>query len=67
MEKISHEINGKWVDHSHAPEYEIQENRILIALPSRKLELFLGLLNLLEGPIYALYVLHVSRGEAEVD
>lgn len=66
MEKISHEINGAWVDHSHTPVYERQENRISIAWPPEKIDLFVALLNLLQEPLHILYVLHTSRGEAEV-
>jgi hypothetical protein len=66
MEKLSYEINGEWVDHSHTSVYERQENRISIAWPSGEVELFLTLLNLLQEPLHILYVLHTSRGEAEV-
>src|SRR4051812_20738574 len=66
MEKLSYELNGEWVDYSHQAEYETQENPIALGLSSGGIHLISNLVNVLEGPLHILYVLHTSRGEGEL-
>jgi hypothetical protein len=65
MEKLSHQVNSEWVDYSHKPEYQVQQNRLEIGLQAGKASVVAGLVNLMEEPLFILYVLHTSRGEGQ--
>ena len=69
MYRLGHMVNEQWVEHSHQPVFRLPPakapgQRIVAGVPGP--EVFLRLSRCLEEPLYLLYVLHTSRGEADV-
>ncbi len=70
MHKLSHQVAGEWVPHSHQPNFSLisKDNvapKIVAGIPSGDPALFARLVECLEPPYFLLYVLHTPRGEAE--
>jgi len=69
--KLFHRPGARWVSHSHAPMFAIETtsagtDRLVAGLPAREARrLFAALAELIEPPLWMLYVLHTPRGEGE--
>lgn len=64
MYKISHQVNGQWVEFVHPPVYEVSDS-VRAGVPCGDPLVFLRMVECLEPPYFLLYVLHTPRGEAE--
>lgn len=64
MFKLSHQVDGEWVEHRHLPVYEVGD-RVLAGVPGGDANVFKQLVECLEPPYLLLYVLHTPRGEAD--
>lgn len=70
MSKLSHLVDDEWVAHRHPPVFcEPAEDdpyrRVVATVPGSDPDVFLQLASCLTAPLYLLYVLHASRGEAQ--
>lgn len=63
MHKLSALREGEWIEHSHAPTFVRENDRVVAAVPHGDVEIFSRLLTSLEPPYFLLYVLHTPRGE----
>jgi hypothetical protein len=70
MYKLGYLKDGEWLEHSHRPEFSLPAagaiQRVQAAAPASDPRVFLALAECLEGPLKLLYVLHTSRGEADL-
>lgn len=69
MFKLSHNVDGRWIEHSHSPLFSIGSNgrtdRLCAGVPAGDPAPFERLVLSLEEPYSLLYVLHTPRGEGE--
>jgi hypothetical protein len=69
MYKLSHLIDGRWVEHSSSAVYSIDAIGAVPCLkagvPSGDPAVFEQLVLVMEAPYFVLYVLHTPRGEGE--
>lgn len=65
MCKLSHLVENEWVEHSFAPIFALEENRIAGGVPGGDASIFETLVMCLSEPILVLYILHTPRGEAD--
>lgn len=64
MHKLSHLVGNDWVEHSFAPVFAIENERISGGVPAGNAAIFESLVTCMSEPIALLYVLHTPRGEA---
>lgn len=70
MHKLSAQIGGDWVEHTHDPVFRVEgggetPRRLVVGVPKGDSAIFRALSNLLTPPYFLLYVLHTSRGEGQ--
>ncbi len=68
--KLSHMVNGEWVEHSFPPAFALQvmpygPRRLVAGVPGGDPVVFDKLIGCLTGPFFVLYILHTPRGEGE--
>lgn len=68
MHKLDWRIAEEWKPHSHAPHFDIDRLssgtlRLVAGVPGGDSAVLLKLIECLEAPFFALYVLHTPRGE----
>lgn len=68
MHKLSHQLDGQWVEHSFAPIFMEQtiktgNTRLVVGVPSKNAKIFTHLVDSLAPPYLLLYVLHTPRSE----
>jgi hypothetical protein len=64
MHKLSHLVGNEWIEHSFAPVYTLENERITGGVPGGDASIFETLVTCLSEPIFVLYILHTPRGEA---
>jgi len=65
MHKLSALRDGNWVEHSFAPVFAQNSQRIIAGVPGGDPVIFEQLVSQLEYPCSLLYVLHTPRGEGQ--
>lgn len=66
LHRLSHRVDDAWVAHAHPAVFLRDEQRIVATAPDGGPAVFARLVSALAPPCHLLYVLHTSRGEAEV-
>jgi hypothetical protein len=64
MHKLSYLVGSEWIEHSFAPVFALEEERITGGVPGGDASVFETLVMCLSEPIFVLYILHTPRGEA---
>jgi hypothetical protein len=64
MHKLSHLVGSEWIEHSFAPVFVLEEERVTGGVPGGDAWVFETLVTCLSEPFFVLYILHTPRGEA---
>lgn len=64
VHKLSHLVESEWIEHSFAPVFALEEERVVGGVPGGDASVFETLVTCLSEPILVLYILHTQRGEA---
>lgn len=65
MFRLGYVVGDCWCEHSHAPVYDMQPERITATVPDGDPIVLKKLSTCLRPPFLLLYILHTPRGEAE--
>jgi len=66
LQKLHHIVEDESLPYSHPAVYRLTAGqRIVAGVPGGDAEVFITLIDRLDGPFHLLYVLHTPRGEAE--
>lgn len=66
LQKLHHIVGDESSPYTHPAVYRLTPGQSIVAgLPGGDVEVFIALIDRLDGPFHLLYVLHTPRGEAE--